>query len=164
MIFRPPRLHSITLKRAHSLLNIPRTESAGVHPSRERIQEAFRLAAKRHHPDLVKHQQSTRLFRECHDARELLLDHYVRRKYIRPEIIESTKDRYEWDENQSTFSSVWDSSSRSFQVELFLRLFACLGLAVGTHYHDRWTPERRERQVRRRDEQFAQFGPQPPRF
>jgi hypothetical protein len=32
-------------------------------------------------------------FRECHEARELLLDYYIRKKFVHPEIVESCKDK-----------------------------------------------------------------------
>mmetsp|Transcript_27527 Transcript_27527/g.58153 ORF Transcript_27527/g.58153 Transcript_27527/m.58153 type:complete len:191 (+) Transcript_27527:185-757(+) len=188
MIFRRPKSYTITLTRAHSLLNIPNnstTTSIGsgeaiasanhggvAIPSRDQIQEAFRRAAKRHHPDLAKSSSKSKcnsnkeydakkMFRECHDARELLLDYYVRRKFVHPAIVESTKDHpIKWEENELSLFSIWNSS-RSFQMEVFLRLAACLGLAVGTYYHDKAVPEIRRRQIQRRDEQFSQFGPQP---
>ena len=194
MIFRRPKLYLITLKRAHSLLKIPKnstttsiisgevvTHGSVVRPSRDEIQDAFRLAAKRHHPDLAikaggvakninknsksNNDDATKLFRECHDARELLLDHYVRRKFIPPEIIKSTKD-YPIKWKDDSLFSIWKTwnHSRSFQMEAFLRLSVCLGLAIGTYYHDKGMPERRKRQIQRRDAQFSQFGPRPPRF
>ena len=42
-----------------------------------------------------------------------------------------------------------------------MRLTICLGLAVGTYYHDKYMPERMERQKKRRDALYSQFGPQP---
>ena len=184
MIFRRPRSsYTITLKRAHSLLKIPRADSttrisisgevtqhhnANI-PSRDLIQEAFRAAAKRHHPDLVAAQgqkatpsSANISFRECHEARELLLDYYVRQKFIPPEIIESVKDKPPPIEDESLFS-VW-TSNRSFQIEAFMRLSVCLGLAVGSYYHDLHLPEKRKQQLRQRDEGYYQFGPQEPRF
>ena len=174
MIFRRPSSYSITLKRAHSLLNIPRSElkttTAANVPSRVQIQDAFRAAAKRYHPDLVSSFADTAntatnniTFRECHEARELLLDYYIRKKYLHPEIIQSAKDNPPPDINEASFLSVWTTitSNRSFQIEAFMRLTICLGLAVGTYYHDKYMPERRERQKKRRDALYEQFGPQP---
>lgn len=179
MFFRKLKSHPITLKRAHSLLNIPReslnSETAKLSPSRDQIQEAFRKAAKRCHPDLSEmvkdcnrlgnstfqltaKEDANVAFRECIEARELLLDYYVRRKYVHPEIIQSTKDKPQESANESLFS-VW-TESKSFQLEVFLRLSICLGLAVGTYFHDKHMPERRRQQILRRDEQFYQFGPQ----
>ena len=174
MIFRP-KSYLITLKRAHSLLEMPRKSPPSIAggrspgrggPDRDRIQAAFRAAAKRHHPDLVAGDAAAagRAFRECHAARELLLDYYVRRTFVPPDVVESTRDRpVEWRGDRS-WRSVWASSGRSFRVEACLRLAACLALAVGTYYHDQNMPERRKQQMRRRDAQFQQFGPQPPRF
>lgn len=172
MIFRRPSSYSITLKRAHSLLRIPRDQAIsisgevthnGCAPSQHQIQEAFRAAAKRHHPDAAGSQttkpDANKTFRECSDARELLLDYYVRRKFVPPDVVESTKDH---PVDDSLFS-VW-TTNRSFQMEIFLRLSLCLGLAVGSYYHDLGMPERRRQQINRRDSQFYQFGPQPPRF
>ena len=177
MIFRRPiSSYSITLKRAHSLLNLPNNSKTSITtgetthknvPSRDQIKEAFRTAAKRHHPDLQTqktHTASNTIFRECHEAKELLLDYYIHKKYIHPEIILSTKEKPTADtQDEGTWLSVWSSmtSNRSFQIEAFLRLSICLGLAVGTYYHDLYTPERRAMQRRRRDAQYAQFGPQP---
>lgn len=104
MFYRRPKSYTITLQRAHSLLKIPRDSSTSIGgeaaelvnvPSRDRIQEAFRAAAKRHHPDLapssnqsaikrskqtlgstfqsISKADNTVTFRECHEARELLL-------------------------------------------------------------------------------------------
>ena len=179
MIFRRPSSYSITLKRAHSLLNIPRgelktTTTTPNVPSREQIQDAFRAAAKRHHPDIVSSSADTAntktnsndisiTSRQCHEARELLLDYYIRKKYVHPEIIQSVKDAPPPDINEASFLSVWTTitSNRSFQIEAFMRLTICLGLAVGTYYHDKYMPERRERQKKRRDALYSQFGPQP---
>jgi len=176
MIFRRPKpSYSITLKRAHSLLKIPRDSKTSISgevndrivPSRGRIQEAFRAAAKRHHPDIVAVQTITKAknntnatFRECYEARELLLDYYVRRKFVPPEIVESTKNNPPPADNDESLFSVW-TTSRSFQVEIFLRLSVCLGLAVGTFYHDLHLPEKRKQQIQRRDAQYYQFGPRP---
>ena len=100
MIFRRPKSYSITLKRAHALLKIPKSSNTNTaiendivnnRPSREQIQSAFRTAAKLHHPDLIKTTNSkikmndtNTIFRECHEARELLLDYYIRRKFVQP--------------------------------------------------------------------------------
>lgn len=190
MFYRRPKSYTITLQRAHSLLKIPRDSSTSIGgeaaelvnvPSRDRIQEAFRAAAKRHHPDLapssnqsaikrskqtlgstfqsISKADNTVTFRECHEARELLLDYYVRRKYIHPEIIHSTKNQPSKDLSNESLFSVW-IENRSFQLEVFLRLSLCLGLAVGTYFHDKHTPERRRQQILKRDQQFYQFGPQ----
>jgi hypothetical protein len=190
MFFRRPKSYSITLKRAHTLLDIPRksqtcssgdlTGSNG--PSRDQILTAIRAAAKRHHPDIassskasistrtelkgpgVKNICSTttidanKMFRECHEARDLLLDYYVRRKFIHPEVIQSTMNNPSKDDE--SFFSVW-VENRSFQLEVFLRLSICLGLALGTYFHDKHMTERRRQQIRRRDEQFYNIGPQP---
>eukprot|EP00956_Cyclotella_meneghiniana_P042062 scaffold248343_cov115-Cyclotella_meneghiniana.AAC.2 len=186
MLFRRPKTYTITLQRAHTLLKIPRdsitstTEELQSGPSREQILEAFRGAAKRHHPDLASgiafgnassrqvNQSTTAAkldtsvtFRECHEARELLLDYYVHRKYIHPEILQSTKNKPRKDHSDESLFSVW-KKNKSFQFEVLMRLSVCIGLAVGTYFHDRHMPERRKQQVRRRDEQFFQFGPQPP--
>ena len=99
-------------------------------------------------------------FRECHEARELLLDYYIRRKHIHPEIVKSKQDKPPEGYADETLFSVW-KSNRSFQMEVFLRLSLCLGLAVGTYYHDLYMPERRKKQIQRRDAQYHQFGPQP---
>ncbi len=164
MIFRSPRgAYSITLKRAHELLKIPQQElksSKQVVLEKQKIQNAFREAARQNHPDTKK--GSKKIFQECHDARELLLDYYVRRKFVPREVIESKADvpcnkPYEWKDD--TFFSVW-KTNRSFQMEAFWRLSVCLGLAVGTFYHDKTLPERRARQIRNRDAQFSNFGPQ----
>ena len=184
MFFRRPKSYTITLQRAHSLLNIPRDSpifaSAEVTrpngPSREKIQEAFREAAKLCHPDLASKNsaKSSELgsittstkgeanvkFRECHEARELLLDYYVRRKYVHPEIVQSTKNTPSKEYANESLFSVW-VENKSFQLEVVLRLSLCLGLAVGTYYHDKHMPERRRQQIIKRDEQFYQFGPQP---
>eukprot|EP00804_Cyclotella_cryptica_P015531 CCRYP_003563-RA/>CCRYP_003563-RA protein AED:0.17 eAED:0.18 QI:0/0/0.5/1/0/0/2/131/161 len=152
MFFRRPTSYTITLQRAHSLLNIPRDSTTSIVPSRDQIQEAFRAAAKRHHPDLangagtlrsnpaanLKNVGSTAYstaktdtvaFRECHEARELLLDYYVRRKYVHPEIIQCTKNKPRKDYEDESLFSVW-AANRSFQMEVFLRLSLCLGLAA----------------------------------
>ena len=122
MIFRVRKSYSITLKRAHNLLGIPKDPPPIIHGhvgqvnsiSREQIQEAFRKAAKCYHPDILAASggvdaavtttttteqartrtkiDANRTFRECNEARELLLDYYVNRKYIPPEVIESVKD------------------------------------------------------------------------
>ena len=173
MIFRRPKSYSITLKRAHSLLKITKndpktsiisgevTHGSSI-PSRVQIQEAFRTAAKCHHPDLASkaNANANATFRECHEARELLLDYYVRRKFVHPEIINSTKNKPPEGHADESLFSVWNTT-RSFQIEIFLRLSLCLGLAVGTYYHDLYLPERRKQQIKRRDAQFYQFGPQP---
>ncbi|KAL7536192.1 hypothetical protein ACHAXR_006981 [Thalassiosira sp. AJA248-18] len=203
MIFRRPNSYSITLKRAHSLLRIPRNTTisatsggeglllnkANNIPSRDQIQEAFRAAAKRYHPDTTaaganaaaisstaitsnninktaKKLHANKIFRECNDARELLLDCYVRRKFIPKEIVESTKDHPPVVDDETSLFSVWNlwKTNRSFQLEVFLRYSICLGLALGTYYHDVNAPERRKRQIRQRDVQYYQFGPQTPRF
>ena len=184
MFFRRPKSYTITLQRAHSLLKIPRDPpvsagAEGAHsngPSREMIQEAFRDAAKLHHPDLASKnaaklskfgstfrssKRDTNItFRECHEARELLLDYYVRQKYVHPEIIQSTKNTPPNEDSKESLFSVW-LENQSFQLEVALRLSLCLGLAVGTYYHDKHMPERRRQQILKRDEQFYQFGPQP---
>eukprot|EP00984_Skeletonema_dohrnii_P000799 scaffold240_cov106-Skeletonema_dohrnii-CCMP3373.AAC.8 len=159
MIFRRPKSYSITLQRAHSLLKIPREASNAIRDeltqssssrvsalSRDQIQHAFRSAAKLHHPDLALGKtakisetaaaatapltkEANTTIRECYEARELLLDYYVRKSYIQPEI------------------------------EVFLRLSFCLGLAIGTYYHDLYLPERRKQQIQRRDAEFNNFGP-----
>ncbi|KAL7538549.1 hypothetical protein ACHAWF_006123 [Thalassiosira exigua] len=177
MIFRRPQSsYSITLQRAHSLLGIPRVPIGGGEatrprgtgvgdvPTREKIDEAFRAAARRHHPDAVaarddKHVAAAR-FRERVDARDLLLDYYVRRKFVPPEVVESTGDRPPDGDGPSSLFSV-RNAGRSFRTEALLRLSVCLGLAVGSYLHDLDAPERRKRQMQRRDAQFHQFGPQP---
>ena len=173
MIFRQPKSYSITLKRAHSLLKIPRNSTSStsiglnspqsnVSPSREQILEGFRRAAKRHHPDLAKASKcrdydAKKIFVECQEARELMLDYYVRRKFLNPKLVESTKDRFKWEEESSLFS-VW-TSNRAFQIEVCLRYAVCLGLAVATYHHDKNMPKKRKLQIKRRDEGFSQFGP-----
>ena len=97
MIFRRPTSYSITLKRAHTLLNLPiySNNKTSIRnnknvPSRDQIQQAFRAAAKRYHPDLQTQKttshssaSNTTTFRECHEARELLLDYYIHKnKFI----------------------------------------------------------------------------------
>lgn len=186
MIFRVKKTYSITLKRAHSLLGIPKyypPQSNISHGqvgqvnsiSREQIQEAFRKAAKCYHPDIVAaaggvdaaattaHSPTTKLdanrtFRECNEARELLLDYYINRKYIPPEVIESVKDHPPPMEDESLFS-IW-TQNRSFQIEVFLRLSVCLGLAVTTYFHDLGKGQRRKEYLQRRDNEFYSFGPQ----
>ena len=198
MIFRRPKSYSLTLQRAHSLLKIPRdgelritqsinnngSDCSAAKISRDQIQQAFRAAAKRHHPDLVNYtnqsiestsatatatatktlnKEANTTFRECHEARELLLDYYIRKKFVHPEIIESCKDKPSEKYRDETWFSVW-RNERSFQIEVFLRLSLCLGLAVGTYYHDLYAPERRKQQIKQRDAQYYNFGPQPPRW
>ena len=144
----------------------------------DQIQHAFREAAKRHHPDLVAGSSGSELgsrtkisvdtaaskeanstIRECYEARELLLDYYVRKNcYLHPEIITSTKDKPRERYKDDTWFSVW-RNERSFQIEIVLRLSLCLGLAVGTYYHDKYLPERRKQQIQRRDAEFSNFGP-----
>jgi hypothetical protein len=102
-------------------------------------------------------------FRECYEARELLLDYYIRKKFVHPEIVESCKDKPSEKYGDETWFSVW-RNERSFQIEVFLRLSLCLGLAVGTYYHDLYAPERRKQQIKQRDAQYYNFGPQPPRW
>ena len=117
MFFQRPKSYTITLQQAHSLLKISRDSTKSITgethlniPSRDQIQDAFRAAAKLHHPDLATSgayvnnlrdlgstvdatvKSNAQMFRECHEARELLLDYYVRRKYIHPEILSSTKN------------------------------------------------------------------------
>ena len=83
--------------------------------SRDRIQEAFRAAAKRHHPDTAgaadpgRRPSANETFRECNDARELLLDYYVRRRFVPLDVVESTKDHPPVDEDASPFSK-WTST------------------------------------------------------
>ena len=192
MIFRRSKSYSITLQRAHSLLKIPRdgelritqsgnnngSDCSAAIISRDQIQQAFRVAAKRHHPDLLNstnksiesrsvtatlNKEANTTFRECYEARELLLDYYIRKKFVHPEIIESCKDKPSEKYRDETWFSVW-RNERSFQIEVFLRLSLCLGLAVGTYYHDLYVPERRKQQIKQRDAQYYNFGPQPPRW
>ena len=184
MIFRRPKSYSITLHRAHSLLKIPRdgngSDCSAAIISRDKIQHAFRAAAMRHHPDLVNstsksiesrsatatttlNKEANTSIRECYEARELLLDYYIRKKFVHPEIIESCKDKPSEKYRDETWFSVW-RNERSFQIEVFLRLSLCLGLAVGTYYHDLYAPERRKQQIKQRDAQYYNFGPQPPRW
>jgi len=188
MIFRRPKSYSITLQRAHSLLKIPREASSAIRDeltqsssssvsslSRDQIQHAFRTSAKLHHPDLALGntakisetaaaataplpKETNTTIRECYEARELLLDYYVRRSYIHPEIIQSMKDKPRDKYMDETWFSVW-RNKRSFQIEVFLRLSFCLGLAIGTYYHDLYLPERRKQQIQRRDAEFNNFGP-----
>lgn len=168
MIFRP-RQHSMSLKRAHELLKISRSQSdERVCVSKLQIQTAFRSAALLHHPDLRRGSRSvgvgaessaaasSELFRECSEARELLLDYYVRHKFVPKNVVESTRNV----PHDDTLFSVW-TTNRSLQLELFLRYATCLALAIGTYYHDKDMPARRKRQVLRRDEQFSNFGPRP---
>jgi len=94
----------------------------------------------------------------------LLLDYYIRRNFVHPEILQSVKDKPSPDYmEEGSWSSVLNSikSNRSFQVEACMRLSLCLALAVGTYMHDLNKPKRLEMQKRRRDAQYAQFGPQP---
>ena len=100
---------------------------------------------------------ANKTFRECNDARELLLDYYVRRRFVPPEVVESIEDNPDMDES---LFSIW-TSTRSFQIEAFFRLSICAGLAVATYYHDMNSVQRRKEQVHRRDAQFYQFGPNP---
>ncbi|KAL7516361.1 hypothetical protein ACHAWX_001385 [Stephanocyclus meneghinianus] len=180
MFFRRPKSYTITLQRAHSLLNLPRDSTTSIVPSRDQIQEAFRAAAKRHHPDLATTLRSTSTinlnnvgsaacslakantaaFRECHEARELLLDYYIRRKYVHPEIIQCRKNNPRKGYEDESLFSVW-TSNRSFQMEAFLRLSLCIALAAGSYFHDSYMPERRKQQIQRRDAQYHEFGPQP---
>lgn len=188
MIFRVRKSYSITLKRAHTLLGIPKDPPPIIHGqvgqvnsiSREQIQEAFRKAAKCYHPDILAASggvdaaaatttnteqtrtttkiDANRTFRECNEARELLLDYHVNRKYIPPEVIESVKDHPPPIEDESLFS-IW-TKNRSFQIEVFLRLSVCLGLAVTTYFHDLGKGQRRKEYLQRRDNEFYSFGPQ----
>jgi len=156
----------MSLKRAHELLKIPRSQS-DERVSKLQIQSAFRSAARLHHPDLLRGSrsvsvsaessaESSELFRECSDARELLLDYYVRRKFVPKHVVESTRNVPPDD----TLFSVW-TTNRSFQLEVLLRYATCLALAIGAYYHDKDMPARRKRQILRRDEQFSNFGPRP---
>lgn len=181
MIFRVKKSYSITLKRAQSLLGIPKDpppsnighgqEVGQINSiSREQIQEAFRKAAKCYHPDIAAAAATTaqatpttkldanRTFRECNEARELLLDYYINRKYIPPEVIESVTDHPPPMEDESLLS-IW-TQHRSFQIEVFLRLSVCLGLAVTTYFHDLGKGQRRKEYLQRRDNEFYSFGPQ----
>eukprot|EP00548_Thalassiothrix_antarctica_P002684 CAMPEP_0194131302 /NCGR_PEP_ID=MMETSP0152-20130528/2111_1 /TAXON_ID=1049557 /ORGANISM="Thalassiothrix antarctica, Strain L6-D1" /LENGTH=147 /DNA_ID=CAMNT_0038826051 /DNA_START=286 /DNA_END=729 /DNA_ORIENTATION=+ len=143
----------MTLKKAHSLLNIPSPKKTTVSLKKQQssslsqfqIQEAFRIAAKKYHPD-ISLVNDTKLFRDCHDAKELLLDFYIRNNYVPPQVVESVRD----------IPSTW---TRSFQLELITRFSLCVLLAGGCYYNDYTAPERRKRQIRRRDAGFAQFGP-----
>ena len=155
----------MSLKRAHELLKIPRSQN-DERVSKLQIQTAFRSAAMLHHPDLrggrsvgasaESSAESSELFRECSDARELLLDYYVRRKFVPKHVVESTRSVPPDD----TLFSVW-TTNRSFQLEVLLRYATCLALAIGTYYHDKDMPAKRRRQILRRDEQFSNFGPRP---
>ena len=122
MIFCRPKSYSITLKCVHTLLEIPRDPAPSIHgrevtqcsgiPSRDQIQDAFRKAAKRHHPDTVgaaahSRPNANKAFRECNDARELLLDYYVRRRFVPPEVVESIEDIPVMDES---LFSIWTST------------------------------------------------------
>ena len=192
MIFRARNSYSITLKRAHNLLGIPKDppppsssishgQVGQVHISREQIQEAFRKAAKCYHPDIIAaagravdtaattttaqttqtiKNDANRTFRECNEARELLLDYYVNRKYyIPPEVIKSVKDHPPPPIEDESLFSIW-THNHSFQLEVFLRLSVCLGLAVTTYFHDLGKGQRRKEYLQRRDNEFYSFGPQ----
>jgi len=151
-------------------------------PSRDQIQKAFREAAKRHHPDLARgvssslgnnatnksaetpltkaavSKEADSTIRECYEARELLLDYYIRKKFVHPEIIQSVLDKPS-KKSAETWFSVW-GNERSFRIEVLMRLSLCLGLAAGTYYHDLYLPERRKQQMERRDAQYYNVGPQ----
>ncbi len=109
-------------------------------------------------PPLLSKEANTTTIRECYEARELLLDYYIRKTYIHPEIIQSMNDKPRETYADETWFSVW-RNERSFQIEVFLRLSFCLGLAIGTYYHDLYLPERRKQQIQRRDAEFTNFGP-----
>jgi hypothetical protein len=157
------------------------TNSVCTSLSRDQIQHAFREAAKRYHPDIIARsggdenvakksletaaamaaplsKEANTTIRECYEARELLLDYYIRKTYIHPEIIQSMNDKPRDKYADETWFSVW-RNERSFQIEVFLRLSFCLALAIGTYYHDLYLPERRKQQIQRRDAEFNNFGP-----
>ena len=178
-LLKIPREPSSTLR--DELTQNGSSSSSNSSVSRDQIQHAFRAAAKLYHPDLARgggdsamlgntakisetaaapliSKEANMAIRECYEARELLLDYYVRKSYVHPEIIRSMMDKPREKYTDASWLSVW-KNERSFQIEVFLRLSLCLGLAIGTYYHDRYLPERRKQQVRRRDEEFHNFGP-----
>mmetsp|Transcript_25256 Transcript_25256/g.36071 ORF Transcript_25256/g.36071 Transcript_25256/m.36071 type:complete len:194 (-) Transcript_25256:55-636(-) len=177
------KAHSLLkIPRESSTISSSSNSSSNSSVSRDQIQHAFRAAAKLHHPDLARgvgagsallgnvakisetaatpliSKEANTAIRECYEARELLLDYYVRKSYIHPEIIKSVKDKPREKYADETWLSVW-RTERSFQIEVFLRLSLCLGLAIGTYYHDRYLPERRKQQIQRRDLEFSNVGP-----
>ena len=180
------RAHSLLKipREPSSTISGSSSSSSSTSISREQIQHAFRAAAKLHHPDLLRgggsavlgsstakisdaaaaapsqlsKESNNTTIRECYEARELLLDYYVRKSYVHPEIIHSTKDTPSEQSMDETWFSVW-RNEKSFQIEVILRLSLCLGLAVGTFYHDLYLPERRKQQIQRRDAEFSNFGP-----
>ncbi|EJK47882.1 hypothetical protein THAOC_33370 [Thalassiosira oceanica] len=123
----------MSLKRAHELLKISRSQSdERVCVSKLQIQTAFRSAALLHHPDLRRGSRSvgvsaessaasSELFRECSEARELLLDYYVRHKFVPKNVVESTRNV----PHDDTLFSVW-TTNRSFQLEVFLSVVILL--------------------------------------
>ena len=79
----------------------------------------------------------------------MLLDYYIRRKFVHPDILQSVKDKPPPDYmEEKSWSSVLNSISnnRSFQVEASMRLSLCLALAIGTYMHDQNKPKRLEMQ------------------
>ena len=63
---------ALSLYKARQLLGLESTSPL----TKENIQYAFVRAAKKYHPDRRHNQPCAVKFRECHQARRLLLDHY----------------------------------------------------------------------------------------
>ena len=68
----PRRETAMALYRARKLLKLEDVSPL----TKLKIQEAFVCAAKEYHPDSRHKQPCARKFRECHEARRLLVDHY----------------------------------------------------------------------------------------
>lgn len=154
MFFRPTRSTTLTLHQARATLSLSLlpsknggASSSTAALSKDQIQEAYRVAAKKFHPDSSA-TGCSKSFQKCHDARELLLDYYIRKKHISPDVL--------YDENLSASSL----NNANFRMDMMLRL-SMFGIIAGLSlYHDYYVkPFKREQKIRDRDRQFMIRGP-----
>lgn len=141
MIMKPTPSH---IKQAHKLLHLTINSSKSAPTTKEEIQRAYHQQAQIFHPDSQHPLRCPARFRECHDARQVLLDYYSR---ARKQRAMTTNGRYAPGFPSRTLRVL------TVRQNLTLRLIVMTVVTLGVLYDDYFNKsERRERRRKQIEE------------
>jgi DnaJ domain len=132
-----PNSSRISVLQAHKLLGLM---PQAFEMPKESIQAAYLTAAKRYHPDSRNNTHATpcaRSFRQCHEARQVLLRYYGVAAPSPPPLDGSQAATYAW-RSKSYHPLAWLQNSKTRQFAFGVKaLVLILAACDGVYYHDR---------------------------
>jgi DnaJ domain len=131
-----PNSNRISVLHAHKLLGLmPRASEM----PKESIQAAYLTAAKRYHPDSRNNPHATpcaRSFRQCHEARQVLLRYYGVTSPSPPPLHGGQAATYTW-RTKSYHPLAWLQNSRTRQMAFGVKAFVLIMAACDGIYNRR---------------------------